>query len=153
MLEQNIETIIKTEISTALTENHINTIKIFGCWDVDSDKCTEEKEYDGMLYVKAHPPYYDTPTIPDGIIQVDLALTIRADIDINGATYMDISDIISRTLYNWQKSILNAQQTFNIENEFQCTGFRLSDSDCGIDKENCTWDYVRSFDLYGVILY
>ena len=153
MLEKNIESIIKTEISSKLIENNINSIQIVGCWDVDDNKSIEDKEYDGLLYVKVHPPYYETPTIPDGILQADVALTIRSDIDIKGKTYMDVSDIISRVLYNWQKSIVNVQNTFSLQNEFQCTGFKLSDSDCGIDSENGTWTYYRTFDIYGVILY
>ena len=154
MTEQKIEKIVLDKFDAAFQEAGINNIQLIGAWQPAQDgdlKAIEEGTKTGMLGVKVYPRTYDTPTIPDGVFNVDISLTIRAEVDNKGVDYLATTELVSNILHAWQKSYAAYATDFNIENEFQPTGFNLESSDVGLDKENCVWQYNQSFKLYGII--
>ena len=40
---------------------------------------------------------------------------------------------------------------FNLENAFTVTGFNLTGGDCGLDRENCIWQFQQGFSIYGIV--
>jgi len=58
---------------------------------------------------------------------------------------------VSNILHTWQKSYQAYSTDFQIEDEFQPTGFNLESGDVGLDKEACIWQYTQTFNLYGII--
>lgn len=42
----------------------------------------------GILTVKVYPRQYETPTIPDGSMQVDVGLVSRTDVDWQGTGWL-----------------------------------------------------------------
>ena len=117
----------------------------------DGLKALEDGTKTGVLGVKVYPRTYETPTIPDGIFQVDVSLTVRADADKGGTDYLAITDAVSKVVHSWQKSYDSYVTDFAIEDEFRPTGFNIDSSDVGLDKENCVWQYSQTFNLYGII--
>ena len=154
MTEQKIEKIVIDKISTALETAGISGIQFMGVWqDVDEGdvKALEDGTKFGAVIVKVFPRTYETPTIADGQFNVQISLTMRADVDITGKGYKDVTSIISSITHKWQKSYGEYATDFAIENEFQPTGYNLDSGDVGLDKENCVWNFTQSFTLYGII--
>lgn len=154
MTEQKIEKIVIDKISTALETAGISGIQFMGVWqDVDEGdvKALEDGTKFGAVIVKVFPRTYETPTIADGQFNVQISLTMRADVDITGKGYKDVTSIISSITHRWQKSYGEYATDFAIENEFQPTGYNLDSGDVGLDKENCVWNFTQSFTLYGII--
>lgn len=94
-----------------------------------------------MLGVKAYPRQFETPTVPDGSIQVDVSLTMRAEVDFNGAKWLAVVEAITNLLQKWQKSYQNYAPDFRIENEFEPTGYNIAGGDCGLDAANRIWQF------------
>lgn len=154
MTEQKIEKIVIDKFKTAFETANINDIQLIGVWSSVSDgelKSFEEAQSTGILGVKVYPRTYETPTIPDGTFQIDIALTIRAEVDSTGKDYFAATQVVSDVLHAWQKSYDAYSTDFAIENEFQPTGFNLESGDVGLNKEDCVWQYSCSFNLYGII--
>lgn len=152
MIEKEIEKIVIEKIKGEFTENEITDFKIFGCWQ-DADEIKSEEDASAIvLTVKAFPRTYETPTIPDAQIQVDVSLLVRSDVDFGGRTYVEVSEILSNIFQHWQRRFDVAENDFDIESKFDFTGFQMTSGDCGIDKENCVWTYSQSLTVYGVIL-
>lgn len=154
MTEQKIEKIVIDKISTALETAGISGIQFMGVWqDADEGdvKALEDGTKVGAVIVKVFPRTYETPTIADGQFNVQISLTMRADVDITGKGYKDVTSIISSITHKWQKSYGEYATDFAIENEFQPTGYNLDSGDVGLDKENCVWNFTQSFSLYGII--
>lgn len=105
----------------------------------------------GAVVVKVFPRSYDTPTVADGQFNVQISLTMRADVDITGKGYLDVTDVISSITHKWQKSYAEYSTDFAIADEFEPTGYNLDSGDVGLDKENCVWSFTQSFTLYGII--
>lgn len=142
------------KFEAAFLSANIEDIQLMGAWQPAPEgdlKAIEDGKKTGVLGVKVYPRTYDTPTIPDGAFQVDIALTIRAEVDRTGKSYLDITEVVSNILHAWQKSYSAYATDFKIEDEFQPTGFNLDSSDVGLDKENCVWQYNQTFKLYGII--
>ena len=154
MTEQKIEKIVIDKISTALETAEISGIQFLGAWQSVDDgdvKALEDGTKIGAVVVKVFPRSYDTPTVADGQFNVQISLTMRADVDITGKGYLDVTDVISSITHKWQKSYSEYATDFAIEDEFQPTGYNLDSGDVGLDKENCVWNFTQSFTLYGII--
>lgn len=154
MTEQKIEKIVLDKFKAAFQTAGINDIQFVGVWSSVADgqlKSFEEAQATGILGVKVYPRTYDTPTIPDGMFQVDIALTVRAEVDSTGQDYLATTSVVSDVLHAWQKSYATYAADFAIENEFQPTGFNLESGDVGLNKEDCIWQYSCSFNIYGII--
>ena len=154
LIEQKIEKIVLEQFDTALSVANVNGIQLIGAWQSATDdnlKAFEDGRAIGVLGVKVYPRQYDTPTIPDGSMQVDVSLTIRADVDKQGTTWLSATEAISDTLQKWQKSYADYKPVFEITGEFLPTGFNIAGGDCGLDKQSDTWQYTQSFNLFGVI--
>lgn len=154
MTEQKIEKIVLDKFKAAFQTAGIDNIQLVGVWSSVADgqlKSFEEAQAAGILGVKVYPRTYDTPTIPDGMFQVDIALTVRAEVDSTGQDYLATTQVVSDVLHAWQKSYDSYATDFAIENEFQPTGFNLESGDVGLNKEDCIWQYSCSFNIYGII--
>lgn len=154
MTEQKIEKIILDKFEAALQTAGISNIQLMGAWQPSDDgdiKALEEGTKTGVLGVKVYPRTYETPTIPDGTFQVDVSLTVRAEVDSTGKDYLEITEAVSNVVHAWQKAYINYATDFAIEDEFQPTGFNIESSDVGLDKENCVWQFSQSFNLQGII--
>lgn len=154
MTEQKIEKIVIDKLESALSAEGISSLQFIGTWqptDEGEVKALEDGTKIGAIAVKVLPRVYDTPTIPDGQFSVQITLTMRAEVDVTGKSYLDVTDIISSVTHKWQKSYSDYATDFNIEDEFQPTGFNLDSGDVGIDKENCVWTFQQTFTLYGII--
>lgn len=154
MTEQKIEKIVLDKLESALSAEGIDGLQFIGTWQPSEEgevKALEDGTKIGAVAVKVLPRVYDTPTIPDGQFQVQMTLTMRAEIDNTGKTYLDVTDVMSSVTHKWQKSYSEYAQDFMIQNEFQPTGFNLDSGDVGIDKENCVWSFSQAFTLYGII--
>lgn len=82
MTEQKIERIVIEQLSAALEGAGVRGVQAIGAWqaeDGDGLKAFESGRASGVLGVKASPRQYETPTVPDAAIQVDVSLTVRAD--------------------------------------------------------------------------
>lgn len=152
MTEQKIEKIVVDKMSNALSAAGITDVQVMGAWQPDDYvKGLEDESLAGALAVKVLPRQYETPTIPDGQMQVDLALTMRAEVDSTGTSWLSASEVISGVLQAWQKAYASYRTDFNIEGEFMPTGFNIAGGDCGLDKQTDVWIYTQSFNLYGII--
>ena len=133
---------------------NVDGIQLIGAWQSTTDeqlKAYEDGRAIGVLGVKVYPRQYETPTIPDGSMQVDVSLTIRAEVDTKGMTWLSATEAIQSTLQTWQRSYADYRPVFSIEGEFLPTGFNIAGGDCGLDKSTDTWQFTQSFNLYGVI--
>ncbi len=154
MTEQKIEKIILDKFNDAFATSNVNGYQLIGAWQAVEDgqvKAIEEGTSKIILGVKVYPRSYETPTIPDGQFQVDISLTVRAEVDSTGQDYLEVTQIVSNILHTWQKSYQAYSTDFQIEDEFQPTGFNLESGDVGLDKEACIWQYTQTFNLYGII--
>ena len=150
MIEQKIENLVIEELSSAVDNDKIQFI---GVWQKNDDglKSFEDSNSYGIVTVKVYPRTYDTPTIPYANFQVDISLTMRAEIDSSGISYFDVTERISNILQSWQNSFENFDTTFSQIEQLQPTGFSLDSGDVGIDRDNCVWQYTHTFTVYGII--
>lgn len=153
MIEKELEDIIIDKLTTNLSA--YPNIKIIGAWQTADEgevKGLDDDESEGIVAVKVNPRQYETPTIPDAEVGANVTLVVRADVDKTGINYLDVTDIISSTLHEYQKSFFDYHEEFKIDDKFEPTGFRLDGGDCGMDRENCTWTYNQQFTLIGIII-
>ena len=145
MIEQKIEKIVIDKFSNALSAVGIDDIQIVGAWqpsEGDEVKGLEDGTKAGLLTVKTYPHQYETPTIPDGMMQVDVVLVSRADVDWQGTNWLSATDAVNDVLQAWQKTYDAYKTDFEIEDEFMPTGFNIAGGDCGLDKANGVWTYT-----------
>ena len=113
----------------------------------------EKESSDGMVVVKTQPRQYSSPTIPTCEIVVGVNVTIRADIDYNGMTYLDVADKIMNVLSQWQRCYMDTHVDFTIDGEFDCTGFQLESGAFQFDRSDKVWQYSHQMTVFGVIQY
>jgi hypothetical protein len=101
MIEQKLEKKVIDKIDQALKARGVTDIQIIGAWQPGSEIKGMEDCQTGVLTVKARPRSYETPTIPDASIQVEVNLLVRSDMDYKGQGYLDVTDIISRVFHHW----------------------------------------------------
>lgn len=154
LTEQKIEKIVIDKLESALSAEDITSLQFIGAWQPSEEydvKALEDGRKAGVVAVKVAPRSYDTPTIPDGQFNVQITLTMRAEADATGRSYLNATDVISSVTHKWQKSYGDYATDFAIEDEFQPTGYNLDSGDVGLDKENCVWTFQQNFTLYGII--
>lgn len=154
MTEQKIEKIILDKFNETFATSNVNGYQLIGAWQAVEDgqvKAIEDGTSKIILGVKVYPRSYSTPTIPDGQFQVDISLTVRAEVDSTGKDYLEVTQLVSNILHTWQKSYQAYSIDFYIEDEFKPTGFNIESGDVGLDKEACIWQYTQTFNLYGII--
>lgn len=154
MTEQKIERIVIDELAHALSSDGVEGVQSIGAWQTGTDgslKAFEGGTARGVLAVKVAPRTYDTPTIPDAVMQVDVSLTMRADLDGDGSSWLSATDAIVQRMQLWQDGYSDYAQTFALSGEFTPTGFNLIGGDCGLDRDACTWNYSQSFNLHGIV--
>ena len=101
MIEQKIEKKVIDVLTTTLNDGNI---QIIGAWQPDFGGLKSMQEYnsDAIITIKAYPRTYETPTIPYATFQVDVSLTMRADVDAGGVSYLETTKKISDVLQEWQ---------------------------------------------------
>lgn len=151
MIEKELEKIVIDRVKETLENNGITDFQMIGVWQDEDCIKGEENESPIIVAVKATPRTYETPTIPDAQIQIELSLAVRSDVDYSGKTYIDVSSLISDLFQNWQNNYSKGNEDFTIQDTFFYTGFNLDGGDCGIDRDNCIWQYSQTFTIYGVI--
>lgn len=150
MIEKRLEGVVIDNLKTALSD--VTGLQIIGMWQTvgaEEVKAEEEKP-SAVLAVKAYPRSYETPTIPYAEIQLEISLAVRSDTDFNGANYLSITEKISDVLQEWQNDF-SSLDCFSLLGAFNITGFNLTGGDCGLDKDNCIWQYSQGFTIYGII--
>lgn len=150
MTEQKIEEKVITKLTTSLSGYNI---QIIGSWQTTSGtlKSVEDDTKTGVLVVKVYPRSYQTPTVPDANIVVELNLVMRADIDKDGSNYLAVTDALTTPLQSWQQSYDDYSRDFGVDNEFEPTGFTLNGGSISLDKEMKTWTYNQQFTVYGLL--
>lgn len=154
MTEQKLEKIVLDKFQSALSAIGVDSIQFIGAWQPADDgdiKALEDGTKAGAVAVKALPRTYETPTIPDAQIQVQVALTMRADVDYKGLGYLAVTEAMQNVTHRWQKSYSDCESDFAISGDFQPTGFTIDSGDVGLDKENCVWSFSQAFTIYGII--
>ena len=107
MTEQKIEKIVIDKFESALSAVGGDMLQFIGAWQPAGEgevKSLEDGAKVGAVAVKVLPRIYDTPTIPDGQIQVQVSWTMRADVDCNGKSYLDVTEALQAITHRWQKS-------------------------------------------------
>lgn len=156
MIEKDIESKIIQNFETALSaEGMLSSIQMIGAWQPAEEgdiKALEDKIKDGVVVVKVQPRQYETPTIPDAEMQVNVNLMMRADVDATGSQYLQATSILQDTMHKWQKSFQQYHSDFVVADQFEPTGFRLDGGDCGVDRETCIWSFNQQFSVMGIIM-
>lgn len=91
MIEKELEEGIISRFECALSASGIERIQVTGTWQPSSDgavKGLEDGTSSGIVAVKVLPRQYETPTIPDGSVQVEVQLIMRSDSDPTGTAYL-----------------------------------------------------------------
>lgn len=94
MTEQKIEKIVLDRFNEAFAAANVGGYQLIGAWQAVEDgqvKAIESGSSKIILGVKVYPRSYETPTIPDGMFQVDVSLTVRADSDSTGQEYLGVT--------------------------------------------------------------
>lgn len=150
-----IEASIEAKVIDVLNElfNDYEDIQVVGCWKTGNDEHMKGEEDTDLcvIGVKTQPRSYETPTVPYASMTTIISMAVRADVDFNGINYLEITSRISNALQKWQNNFHEAEDEFKIDNEFDFTGFQLEGGDCGMDKDNCVWQFQQSFTIYGII--
>lgn len=151
LISDTIEKTIKQKIEDALTLNNVEGISFLLGWDDTKQVKGEEENTNGIITIKCSLPYFDTPTIPDGSFLVDINFVSRTDADYQGKNYLAVTEVVFDKMMEYQKSFQPVSTDFSIEDKFNPTGFRISSTDNGIDRENGTWILSMSVIIYGII--
>jgi len=149
MIEKKIEDKIAEKIEAALTEKRITGFQILKAWTCAEQ--TENKDASVIVVLKVHPRGYETYTIPTAAFSIEVTLIARADVDYDGAGYLEVAETILGALHVWQKDIDAACRDFDVEGEFSTAGMRMDGGDCGLDKEAKVWTCTENLTLYGCI--
>lgn len=152
MIEKDIEARVIGIMGEALSGAGVEGVQIVGAWQTANDGRIKalEGESVGILTVRANPRQYETPTIPDATIEVELSLVVRSDVDATGSDYLAIAEVVADVLQRWQASYVNYHDDFVVEG-FEPTGFRQLGGDVGVDAQNCIFSYSQGFTLNGII--
>ena len=110
-----------------------------------------EKDSDIVVVVKISPRAYQTPTTPICQIEGTVSLVVKADVDFNGHTYLDVCDSLMTQFEIWQKCLEDAHEDFAVENRFQVAGFQLGSGQTSTDPDKVIWQYTHNFTLFGVV--
>ena len=144
MVEQKVEKQALEKIEAALADAGISSIQCAGSLQSaigDTVKLVEQEEVCGVVLVKASPRQYATPTIPTCQIKVGVNVTVRADADYNGMTYLQVADKIMSVLQHWQRCYCDTHEDFTVNGEFDCTGFQLENGTFSFDRSDKIWQY------------
>lgn len=154
MIESDIEEKVIDVLKDLFHEHNYNDdIQIVGCWKPsDNNNIKGEEDSDlCVIGVKTLPRSYETPTIQYASITTIISMAVRSDVDFTGINYLEITSRISNVLQRWQNNFQEAENSFKTIDGFEFTGFELNGGDCGMDKENCVWQFQQSFTIYGII--
>ena len=148
MIEREIEQAVAGQIRSMLTQAGINTVQVSGHFD---NNCGEEDgTKEGYIIVKASPRQYQTPTVPECQVTVRVAMTVRADVDWDGKTYLDLFELLMGTFERWQKCMSDVHTIFNFP-DFYIQGYVLNSGDTSMDAQKKVWAYAHEMTFYGVI--
>ena len=108
MIEAKVERVFVEKFKNALKPFGVQVV---GTWDVSilnecveaTPKAEEEAGTSGVLVVKIQPRQYATPTVPDATLNGAISLSIRADVDWSGKTYLDVCDIVVKEMEKLQQ--------------------------------------------------
>lgn len=101
MIEANIEKRVVEKFKELLETNHINGVQVVGSYDISEIKATQEAGMTSYLTVKTDPRSYGSPTLPETTLDIGFTLVVRADVDYNGKTYLDLCDILMKQMEIW----------------------------------------------------
>lgn len=115
------------------------------------EKAEEESSKMGVVVVKVSPREYETPTVPTCRMNCAISVSLRADKDFNGRTYLEVCDTIINELERFQKCLHDVHELYSIPDEFNVTGFLLGQGQTSIDQTNKTWNYIHNYTVYGIL--
>jgi hypothetical protein len=111
----------------------------------------EDADKAGYIFVKASPRQYGTPTTPECQISARVVAQLRADVDWNGSTYLEVFNALIGLFENWQRCLTDAHELFSFDN-FRMTGYLLNGGDTSLDAGRKTWTYAHDMTVYGICL-
>lgn len=148
MIEQKLEQRMVERFSELLSNYKI---QVYGTLQPSIFTKGEDEGTIGTLIVKMNPREYETTMVPTCQINGAVALSLMADVDYNGKTYLDICDIIMNELEKFQKCLDDVHELYTISDEFVPTGFQLTTGETSIDTTNTLWNYSHNFIIYGIV--
>ena len=102
--------------------------------------------------MKIFPREYATPTVPTCTIRGSISLSLRADVDFSGNTYLDVCEAIMNEMERLQKCAHQTHEDYSVPSEgFDVTGFQLGQGDTGINQQGKIFTYLHQFTVLGVI--
>lgn len=153
MIEKDLEKRIIDKIRAAMEAAGVTDVEYLGAWQpapAGGIKDNEDGHVCAYVTVKAYPRSYDTPTIPDTTIDIDVSLLVRADIDADGHGYVEMTSTIADLFERWQKSYSGYHDDLTVDG-FEPTGFRQGGGDIGKDADRCLWTYQMRISINGII--
>lgn len=150
MIEKDIEKKIIDKFQTLLNASNVEGIQLVGSLQIEQLKLLQECENTGYVIVKVSPRSYQTPTTPDCTIDVEVSLTVRADVDYTGKDYLELADILMNQYETWQKCMDDTHEDFTVD-AFDVTGFVLNEGKTSIDQTATIFQYNHNFTLYGIV--
>ena len=145
MIEHNIEKSIIDRLTAVLKDAGIQNVQMAGQLQAVEDvKGLEDNESDVIIVVKSSPRSYATPTIPTCQIGVEVKALVRADVDFNGMTYLDVTDRLMGVFQHWQKCYPDTHYDFTVPSRFECSGFQLGAGNFSLDPSGKVWQYSHN---------
>lgn len=124
LIEQQIEKQAVQKIEAILSQGNFGSFQVYGTLQPETLKAVEG-DADIVVVVKIQPRAYQTATTPICQIEGTVSLVVRADVDYNGHTYLDVCDSMMTQFETWQKCLDDAHEDFAVEGRFQVAGFQL----------------------------
>lgn len=101
MIEADIEKRVVEKFKELFAANGIDNVQVSGSFDISDIKATQEAGKTSYLVVKVDPRSYGSPTLPETTLDIGFNLIVRADVDFNGKTYLDLCDILMTQMETW----------------------------------------------------
>ena len=152
MIESKLEKLFVDKFKAVCNDYGLQIIGTLQPTTFGELKAEEEKGSSGVLVVKIFPREYATPTVPTCTIRGSISLSLRADVDFSGNTYLDVCEAIMNEMERLQKCAHQTHGDYSIPSEgFDVTGFQLGQGDTGINQQGKIFTYLHQFTVLGVI--
>lgn len=152
MIECELEKLFVDKFKEVCKDFNLQIIGTLQTTTFEQLKAEEENGSSGVLVVKIFPREYATPTVPTCTIRGSISLSLRADIDFNGKTYLQVCSAIMDEMERLQKCACQVHEDYSVPSEgFDVTGFQLGQGDTGINQQGKIFTYLHQFTVFGVI--
>ena len=151
MIEKNLE----HAIITAIERLELPNLQILGLWQPSATgalKGKQEEDATATLVLKIPPKSFDTFGICEVTMDVDLALSVRVEKDVDGEMLLKYVEPISDLLDRWNMSEEHDELEDLITQDFYPGGVKVNGGTGPIyDSQSKTWTVTYTFTVRGVI--